>query len=376
MALRRDRNLIKGLKAYKPFREFGKAVTGLLGVAGLHSASMMFFEGLPLRDAWWLTVTTLSTTGYGDISPQTDLGRLTTLFLPYAIGIPLVAQSATLFYEHRQHKKNLILEGKKRWTMDDHIVFLNIPKTNPKDYYKQLMRELRKSQLPGSNRQALIVSDNLVNNELPDELRELGVAHVSHNANDEKAFENSSLKSAGVIVVLCRDEDDPDADSITYHLVSRARRENPDALIIAEAVHERNKDGIYAEGADHIMRPMRTYPEMLMRAILAPGTEQLAENLFSSKDAECVRYDLNLRAKWSDVAGSVICADIGTPVAYVSQDNRVIADMRGSDEIDAKALMVLARADDIRSKWEVSSALRSYQSHVEIENLPEIEGPN
>lgn len=357
LKLRRDRNLLKSLRSYRPFQEFCKAVAGVGAVFLTHTGVMSIAENLPLRDAWWLSVTTLSTTGYGDISPQTDFGRVATLLLPYTLGIPLVGQSAALWVEWRQHRKKEILEGRKEWTMKDHLVFLNIPKTHPKDYYTELMRQLRRSMLPFAKKQALIVSSNFVNNELPDKLRELDVAHVSYNANDEEAFENSSLAKASVITVLCRDEDDPDADSIVYHQVSRARRANPNALIIAEVVHDRNKEDIYKEGADHILRPMRTYPAMLARAILAPGSEQLAEDIFSSDGTECVRYDVNLRAKWAQVACPILSADIGSPVAYVNRRNKVIAEMKGSDLIEARAIMVLARAGDIRPEHEVKAAV-------------------
>lgn len=359
--LSRDKKLLKSLRSYRPLKELAKAVGGLVSVFAAHTCAMSIAEGLPLRDAWWLSVTTLSTTGYGDISPQTDFGRVATLALPYTLGIPLVGQCAALWVEWRQHRKSQILEGRKKWTMNDHIVFLNIPKTHPKDYYTELMRQLRKSTLSSAKKQALIVSSNFVNNELPDKLRELDVAHVSYNANDEEAFEHSSLKNAAVIVVLCRDEDDPDADSIVYHQVSQGRRENPNALIIAEVVHDRNKDGVYKEGANHILRPMRTYPAMLARAILAPGSEQLAEDIFSSDGTECVRYDVDLRAKWAAVACPILSADIGSPVAYVNRSNKVIAEMKGSEIIDAKAIMVLARAGDIRSDRELHKALEGIE---------------
>ena len=46
-----------------------------------HIVAMMVFEGLSLWDAIWLTMTTMTTVGYGDISASSFFGRLSTIIL-------------------------------------------------------------------------------------------------------------------------------------------------------------------------------------------------------------------------------------------------------------------------------------------------------
>ncbi len=68
----------------------GAAVTMLAG-------STVFFryqEGWSWIDAWFFTVTTVSTVGYGDLVPATPLGKLATTALIF-IGIGIFGLTAT-----------------------------------------------------------------------------------------------------------------------------------------------------------------------------------------------------------------------------------------------------------------------------------------
>lgn len=57
-------------------------ITGTLGLA--------YFEDWPLFDSLWVTIVSLTTTGYGDILPQTIPGRAF-LLLVLIIGVGVVA---------------------------------------------------------------------------------------------------------------------------------------------------------------------------------------------------------------------------------------------------------------------------------------------
>ncbi|WP_026688433.1 potassium channel family protein [Alteribacter aurantiacus] len=58
-------------------------------------------EGLRVLDALYFSVTTLSTVGYGDFSPQTDFGKIFTIIYMFA-GIGIVVAFVTKIFEYIQ----------------------------------------------------------------------------------------------------------------------------------------------------------------------------------------------------------------------------------------------------------------------------------
>jgi len=64
-----------------PQRQFRNALSALVALIIIGTVGFMFIEGDELFDAFYMTVITLATVGYGDMTPQTDLARLFTIVL-------------------------------------------------------------------------------------------------------------------------------------------------------------------------------------------------------------------------------------------------------------------------------------------------------
>ena len=62
----------------------------MLGLITLHACLMVYLEGMTLWQGIWLTLTTLTTVGFGDVSPVTPLGQAATIGLMYFCGITLM----------------------------------------------------------------------------------------------------------------------------------------------------------------------------------------------------------------------------------------------------------------------------------------------
>ncbi len=364
-AAKRDERLMASLSENGLKIKFKNTIAALGGCLGLHTAAMMGFEGLSLGDAAWLTVTTASTTGYGDLSAHTALGRISTTILMYGAGIIALAQAGSAYLEYRQVKRDMLLNGKWKWKMDDHVIFLNSPKNNPNRYFSGLMSEFRRSAIPEAQRPALVVCSEMQQG-LPDEVEKMKLAHVNHVVTEKIAFENSNIAKAAIIAVLSHDEHDALSDSVTFDLVARAREANPEAVIIAEVVSDENRKRIMAVGANQVVRPIRGYPELLVRAILAPGTEHVIEEMFNTHGDECITYDIPLRDKWMNIAMSCYSQDIGTPLGYTDMTGKVISNPNPNSQIEGKALLVLAREGNLKTDAEVVKILTPVNQTVGI----------
>lgn len=316
----------------------------LIGIMVLHAVAMIVIEDMSLGDALWLTVTSATTVGYGDLSAETAVGRIVTTVLIYVAGIALLAQVAGLWFEYRQERRRRMITGYWNWTMDSHIVFLNVPDDADTRYFEQVMTSIRASAGPRSDAPVLLV-DEKFDTGLPDTLAELGVVHVSLPLTDPKAFEYASVQTAETVVVMATDRADAMSDSVAFDLVDRTRARNPNAWIIAEVVDDAHRGRIQRAGANAVMRPVRGYPEMVARAILSHRSEHVMETLFNSQGEECVRLEMTVKERWRDLALRFIEANAGCPVAYERPDGEVLTNPDAAETVEAVAIFALVNPE-------------------------------
>ena len=348
--------LLRSLSDASVKRQLLQLVLALVLLLLAHTLAMRYFEGLDWEDAVWLTMTTVTTVGYGDYSAITTLGRLASIILLYGAGIAILAQVVGLYFEFRQGRRARILNGDWSWDMEDHLVFINSPKEGAERYFQQLMSQLRRSALPVGQKPALIVTTHFTHG-IAQSLRALDVAHINQSVIEQTAMERSSLSRAAIIAVLCPDANDPLSDSINFDIVTRVREINPTALVIAEAVADENRERLIKAGANNVVRPIRSYPELLVRTILAPGTEQVIEELFNSDGEECVRYEVALKGRWGDIAAKLIQKDIGIPLAFIDSAGQVVSNAPPDSEIEATTLYVVVRKGNLKSTHAVMTQL-------------------
>lgn len=71
------------------------------------------FEGLRWLDAFYFSVITLTTIGYGDFAPETDIGKVFTIF--YVItGVGIMVGFVTTIFDHLQEARMNEVEAKRK----------------------------------------------------------------------------------------------------------------------------------------------------------------------------------------------------------------------------------------------------------------------
>ena len=116
-------------------------IFSLLMVANI--GAMMYFEGYALEDAAWLTLTTVTRVGFGDLSPVTAPGRIAVVLLLYGFGIFLLAQIVGEWIDQRLDRRDRMQRGIWRWHMKNHILVLNTPDTQGAVYLRLLVEQVR-----------------------------------------------------------------------------------------------------------------------------------------------------------------------------------------------------------------------------------------
>ncbi len=320
----------------------GRTALYLEIVLALHTLAMMVFERLPPGDAVWLTLTTVVTVGYGDLSASTPWGRAATVALIYAGGIFVVFQGAAEYFEYRAVRRIKMHRGLWRWKMKDHIVLLNAPGINPIQYFNRLVREFR--TVERYRESPVMIVTTMFPDGLPERLQDIGVVHYSGHTNDPAVLRDARVTEAAIIIVLARQEGEPNSDSATFDILHRLKEQKSKAKIVAECVATSNRDRLASAGADIVVRPIRFYPEIVVRALVAPGTEEILANLFTGHGDSCIRYDVVIAGKsWIDVVTAVMTMKAGTAIAFLSQDGTIHTNPAPGTEVQAKALFVIVR---------------------------------
>ena len=325
----------------------------------LHVLAMMTFEGMQASDALWLTLTTATTVGYGDISATTLQGRSATVVLLYLGGIFILAKAAGDYFDYRANSRLRKKCGNWRWHMNGHILIINTPREDGERFFLRVIEQLRASEAY-RDKMVEIVTRQFADG-LPDRLAQLtGLAHHNGDGSDPDTLKRVDAKEASIIVILARKETDVGSDSRTFDILHRLRDLGvEDALVLAECVDDRNRERFREVGADIIIRPVRAYPEMLVRGLVAPGSEQIIENMFTSSSDEYARYDLAINGKtWSKVVCKLIQDDLGTAVGYIDADTgQLETNPHARSQINGSALFIIASEGAIPSMEQVRDSL-------------------
>ncbi|MEN8166356.1 MAG: ion channel [Pseudomonadota bacterium] len=325
----------------------------------LHTIAMMSFEALSPGNALWLTLTTATTVGYGDISAATTGGRISTVLLIYFGGIFILAKTAGDWFDYRANARLRKKCGNWNWNMNGHTLIINTPSEDGERFFLRAIEQLRASS--EYREKLVLILTRRFPGGLPDTLSRMsGLTHHNGDACDPGELRAVDADQASAIVILAREETNPDSDSRTFDILHRLKEIGvDDALVLAECVDDHNRERFRAAGADIVIRPVRAYPEMLVRGLVAPGAEQIIENMFTASSDEYVRYDVSVDAKpWHAVACRLMQDDLGTAVGYIdTETGRLETNPRAHTTIRASALFVIANEEAKASLDQVRDAV-------------------
>jgi voltage-gated potassium channel len=323
-----------------------KIFTGwLVLMAVLHVVAMMTIEAMGLSDAIWVTFVTATTVGYGDVSAKTVPGRAATIIIMFFGTIFVLAALASLLFERAAEKRDRKTTGKWRWNLNDHILIISTTGTESVRYLTALVAQLR-ADPAFAERPVQVMTHGFDADGLPDGLANLKVVYARGDGDSDEEMALCNATAAHMVVVL-GDDRTAKADALVYDVVSRVRAAGFQGRIIAECEDDRNRARLSAGPMDSCVRPSRAYPEMLGRAIVAPGAERVIEEIFTFGGIECEFVSLGRsadRGTWRDVVGQTMDAGLGMPIAY-RNDNHVVTSPPSGDRIVADGVYVLMGQD-------------------------------
>jgi len=326
-----------------------------------HILAMIILESMTPWQALWLTLTTITTVGYGDVSAQTSMGQAATIIIMFVLAITLLTILVRDYIDYRIARSERIRSGLWKWKMEQHIVIINAPKYNADRFFERLVSQIREDEEYKST--DILLLNHEYQDGLPAILKDLRVKHMTGSASNDRDLNNASINNARHIMVLSRDEYHGDSDSISFDIAYRLNQRSLGHICLVECVDDNNRTRLKDLGMKSIMRPIRSYPEILVRALDAPGSEQVIEDMFTRRDDHTERYSLWLEGeRWADVVTAMIQGGIGTPMAYVSKEGDVHVHPDSEEHVHGQSLIIFVKSSQMPSEEKVKQAFSQYFS--------------
>jgi voltage-gated potassium channel len=252
-------------------RKDRRILFALLAVAvaiGLGAAGFYLIEGWSILDSLYVAAQTVTTVGYGDLTPATRNGRIfSTVFMLVAVGVVLYALTATVqaivqselvetFGQRRQSRKMSKLRN--------HFIVCGAGRVG-----SHLVRAL----LNSAETFIVIERDPLKVAELTD----LGVIVLVRDATHEESLLEAGVEHASGLAACLPD----DADNV--YVVLTARDLNPQMHIVARAAEEQAEPKLIRAGANRVVAPTIIGGHRMAMALTKPAVDDFLGSITANK---------------------------------------------------------------------------------------------
>lgn len=237
----------------------------LLIIIVIGTTGYILLEGDSFLDAFYMTIITISTVGFGEIHKLSAPGRVFTIFLilssfgTYAYAISILTsyfvegKLSTLFFNKNMNK----LAAKK---MQDHVIICGYGRNG-----QMAARELMAYQQPFIvvEQSRTLISENL----------ESPFRFIEGDATEDKTLINANIKEAKALISTLPN----DADNL--YVVLTARSLNSSLKIISRASNESSEKKLRMAGVDNVVLPERVGGSHMAILVARPDVVEFLERL-------------------------------------------------------------------------------------------------
>lgn len=233
------------------------------GAIGFH-----LIEGWPLLDSLYAAAQTVTTVGYGDVTPATPAGRLfATIFMLASVGVVLYALTATV---HAIVQSEMVAtfgarrQSRKMSKLRNHYIICGAGRVG-----SHLVRSLLNSH------ELFVVIER--DPQKVAELTELGAIVLVRDATLEETMHEAGVQFARGLAACLPD----DADNV--YVVLTARDLNQNLHIVARAAEEQAEAKLIRAGANRVVAPTIIGGHRMAMALTKPAVDDFIGSITANK---------------------------------------------------------------------------------------------
>lgn len=234
-----------------------------VGTLGFH-----LIEGFSLLDSLYATAQTVTTVGFGDVTPKSIQGRLfATIFMLVGVGVVLYALTTTVQSVVQLELLSALGQRRRSRRMSklrNHFIICGAGRVG-----SHLVRDLIRSK------EVFIVIER--DPQRVAELTDQGVAVLVRDATSEESLREAGVEHARGLAACLAD----DADNV--YVVLTARDLNPKLHIVARAAEEQAEVKLIRAGANRVIAPTIIGGHRMAVALTKPAVSDFMDSITASQ---------------------------------------------------------------------------------------------
>jgi len=244
------------------------AVAAVVIAIGFGAIGFYLIEGWSILDSLYVSAQTVTTVGYGDLTPATRNGRIfSTIFMLAGVGVVLYALTATV---HALVQSELVAtfgqrrQSRKMSKLRNHFIVCGAGRVG-----SHLVRGLL-----GSAETFVVIERDP---QKVSELTDLGVVVLVRDATLEESLREAGVEHARGLAACLPD----DADNV--YVVLTARDLNPQMHIVARAAEEQAEPKLIRAGANRVVAPTIIGGHRMAMALTKPAVDDFLGSITANK---------------------------------------------------------------------------------------------
>ncbi len=238
------------------------------------SSGFMYFElaekpDLTWADAFWWSIVTMTTVGYGDFFPTTPGGRYLIGFPTMLFGISILGYLLSTLATYLIEERSKELKGMSQIKLEDHILVMHYPGIARVEAVLTELRTDEKTEHAG----VVLIDADL--EELPELLAEKGVRFVRGDPTKESTLDRANYKEARFAIVLSKDPNDPTTDDANLAASLTLEHLNPKIFTVAECIDPEHVTLLYKAGCDSVVCLTALATNLVVHELLDPGLQRV-----------------------------------------------------------------------------------------------------
>ena len=257
--------------------------TGMLFLALLlYSATgFMYFElpenpDLSWIDAFWWSLVTMTTVGYGDLFPVTTWGRVLIGFPTMLFGVGILGYMLSLMATTMLESKLLETRGMNEIKLTDHIIVCGFGRL---ETLLNLIREIQRD-VTTKDTQIVLVDDKL--EQLPPELLELKIRFVKGNPAREAILRKAGVLTSRAVIIQASSDNPEESDTHNLKVALVAETLSPSVFTVVECVNPENQGFFRRANCDSVVCIASLSEQMLVQELQDTGVAQVVSELTSN----------------------------------------------------------------------------------------------